>query len=152
MANYRENKMKLFQVVRKFNIFGANESGVTLIETTVALAVLGIIAVSIFTGLSTASKSTFTADQRNTAQSLAQSQTEFVKHSDYINFSDFGHEDYGLIAASDGYGVESLTIPINPDTGEALPSGQDLGLQKIIVTVGHYGDSVCTLESYKGER
>jgi type II secretory pathway pseudopilin PulG len=152
MANYRENKMKLFRVVRKLNILGANESGVGLIETAVALAVLGIIAVSVFTGLSTASKSTFTADQRNTAQSLAQSQVEFVKDSDYINFSDFGHDDYGLIAAADGYSIESLTIPINPDTGEALPSGQDLGLQKIVVTVEHYGDSVCTLESYKGER
>ena len=152
MAEYRKNKMRLFRVVGKLNIFGGNESGVTLIETALAVAVLGIISVCFFTGMSTASKSTFTVDQRNTAQSLAQSQTEFVKDSDYINFSDEEHGDYGLIEVSSGYSLESLTIPVNPDTGEALPAGQDLGLQKIIVTVAHYDNTVCTLESYKGER
>jgi Tfp pilus assembly protein PilV len=144
--------MRLFQVTRKFSTFEGREGGVTLLETMLALAILGIVVVGFFSALTGASKSTFTADRQNSAQSLGQSQMEHVKHSPYINFSDPEHEDYELIATPEGYTVETSVTPIDPDTGQALPSGQDLGLQKVIITTRHYGESVFTLETYKGER
>ena len=144
--------MRVFRVVKRFNIFRGGERGVTLIETLMALAILGIITIGVFSGLSVASKSTFTADQQNTAQSLAQSQMEYIKHSAYIDFSGPEPGEYGLIETPEGYTVEVAAIPIDSDTGQALPAGQDLGLQEITVTVEHYGEVVCTLEAYKGER
>ena len=63
--------------------FTSRESGATLIETVVALAVLGTIAVCFLSGLVTSSKATFTIDEQATAESLAQSQIELVKCASY---------------------------------------------------------------------
>jgi len=142
----------LYKVARKFDLLRGAERGVALIEVLVALAILGIVAAAILGGMATASKAAALADERTTVQSLAISQMECVKSSTYIDFSDPGHGDYELIDTPENYSVEVATVPIDPDTGQALPEGQDLGLQKIVVTAGHYGESVLTLESYKGAR
>ncbi len=67
---------------------GGGESGVTLIETLVALAVLGLIAVVFLSGLATAARATLIADEQATAESLARSEIEYVKSQDYINNPD----------------------------------------------------------------
>ena len=104
------------------------------------------------TGLSIAAKSTFIADRQNTAQSIAQSQIESIKYSDYIDFSETGHDDYALITTPSGYSVAVTTTPLDPDDGQALPTGEDEGLQKITVTVSQNSETVLTLEDYKVER
>lgn len=152
MLNWRNSAIRPFRVVKKLNMFKGNETGMTLIETLVALAILGIIVVAISSGLATTSKAIFITDERTTAESLTISQMEHVKNSAYIDFSDPGHGDYELIAAPDGYSVEITTIPIESDTGQPLPSGEDLGLQKMIVTAKHHGESPLTFETYKVER
>lgn len=48
--------MRLFRVARKFNIFGDSERGVILIETVMALAILGVVAITFLSGV--ASKQT----------------------------------------------------------------------------------------------
>ena len=73
--------MRLF---RMLSIFTGRESGVTLIETVVALAILGIIAVAFLNGLTNASKAAFTADEQSTAESLAQSQKEWARTVTYV--------------------------------------------------------------------
>ncbi|MEA2085767.1 MAG: type II secretion system protein, partial [Chloroflexota bacterium] len=70
--------MKAFRAVRNPGIFRGKESGVGLLETLVALALLGIIAASFLGGLATASRAAFTADEHATAESLARSQMEYV--------------------------------------------------------------------------
>ena len=57
----------------------ADEKGTTLIETLVALAVLGLVAVAFLSGTATMSRATMINDRQETAQSLAQSQMEYVK-------------------------------------------------------------------------
>jgi len=64
-------------------IFNRRESGVTFLETIVALAILSAITVTFLTGLATASKAAFITDEQTTAESLAQSQMEWVKNTSY---------------------------------------------------------------------
>ena len=140
----------------KNNRFGAKvgngEIGASLIETLVALAILGIIAIAFLSGLATASEATAITDERGTAESLARSQMEYIKSQDYINYANPEHEDYALITTPDSYGMEITAVPIDSDTGQPLPSGEDEGLQKITVTIMHQLESVLTVEGYKADR
>ena len=110
---------------------GGKEKGMTILETAIALALLGIVGVFIFSGLATTSRSVFIARERTTALSLAQSQTEYVNSLDYSAeyIPDLiPYEDYDVdIYADEPYG----------------------GIQKITVTIRHHDRPVITLESYK---
>jgi len=129
-----------------------NQKGVSLLEALIALALLGLIAVAFLGGLFTTSKATFTADEQATALSLAQSQIEYVKSQDYINYADSEHRTYELIITPDNYNVEIASVPIDGVTGQPLSLGQDQGIQKITVTIKHLDKEVTELEAYKVER
>ena len=60
-----------------------SERGFALIETLVALALLGIIAVVFLGGIGTATKATIVADEQTTAESLARSEIEYAKNCTY---------------------------------------------------------------------
>lgn len=139
----------LFRVAKKFK---GNEAGFSLVETLVALAILGSIAVVFLSGLATAAKATFIADERATAESITRSQIEYVQSQDYIDYSVLDHEEYEELAldVDSVYIIELTAAPINPDTG--LPSDQDDGMQKITVTVQRGEKSVLTVEDYKVDR
>jgi len=128
-----------------------NETGVSLIETLVALAVLGLIAVAFLGGLATFARATLIADEQATAESLARTEMEHIKSQEYIDYADPGHEEYGLVVAPVSYSVEITTVPINLDTGQPLLSG-DQGIQKITVTVIRNEKVVLTIEDYKVDR
>ena len=131
--------MRFFSI---FKVFICRESGMTLLETVVALAILGTIAVTFLGGLVTTSKAAFTVDERATAESLAQSQMEQVINASY-----------------NATGYSPASIPTSKDyinysaniTAESLNTPDD-GIQKIIVTVKHSGEQVFTLEGYKVDR
>jgi len=72
--------MRIFHMLK---IFTSRESGTTLIEAVVALAILGTIGVTFLSGLTTTSKAAFISDEQATAESLAQSQMEWVKNASY---------------------------------------------------------------------
>ena len=124
--------------------------GFTLIEVTIAIALLGIIAVTILTALSTASVALIIADRRATAESLARSQMEYVKNQGYqglyIDYSESGHGEYGEIGGyTANYDVATTVEPIDPATYAPYPYievdgrfQEDDGIQKITVTVTYY--------------
>ena len=124
--------------------------GFTLIEVTIAIALLGIIAVTIMTALSTASVALIIADRRATAESLARSQMEYVKNQGYqglyIDYSESGHGEYAQIGGyTENYDVGTTVEPIDPATYEPYPYyesegrfQEDAGIQKITVTVTYY--------------
>jgi prepilin-type N-terminal cleavage/methylation domain-containing protein len=124
--------------------------GFTLIEVTIAIALLGIVAVTILTALSTASMALIIADRRATAESLGRSQMEFVKNQayqdHYIDYSESGHGEYDEIGGyAENYDVDTAVEPIDPATYEPYPYEegegafqQDKGIQKITVTVTYY--------------
>ena len=136
--------MRQFQLARMLRRFASSESGVTLIETLVALALLGIIAVPILSGLATTSKAAFTTDERATAESLARSQMEWVKNAGYV----YNATEYSLAPIPGGkdyinYSTVIIAEPLhNPDDG----------IQKIIITVKRSDKVIITLEGYKVDR
>ncbi len=120
----------------------SGESGLTFIETLIALAVLGAVAVPFLLGIATSSKAAFIGDQHTTAESLAQSQMEWIKNSDYV----YDATQYSAMPNSSDYAnfsVENLAEPLH---------SPDDGIQKITVTVKHAEKVITTLESYKVDR
>jgi type II secretory pathway pseudopilin PulG len=136
--------MRLFQVTKRLSIFAGHESGVTLIEALVALAIVSTVAVTFLSGLSTSSKAAFIADERTTAESLARSQIEWAKKVDYV----YGTTEYSPAPMPSGgdYSKYSVTI-----TAEPLQAPDD-GIQKVTVTIKHFDKGVIRLEGYKADR
>jgi len=145
LFNQRNNAKRLFRVAKKLR---GNESGVTLLETLVALAVLGLVAVAFLNGLTTAAQATIIADKQATAESLARSQMEYIKTLPYDDYA----TEYPLAPIPDEYEDEgySATIVVEP-----LPDPNDGtldGIQKITVTVKRNNKEVLTVEDYKVDR
>ena len=141
MLRQRNNAGRLFRVTKRLK---GNETGVTLIETVIALAILGLIAVAFLSGLATTAQATVIADEQATAESLARSQMEYVKTVDYV----YEATQYSPapIPSGDDYSGYSATIDAEP---LHVP---DDGVQKITVTIEHNDKQVITLEGYKVDR
>ena len=136
--------MRLFQTIRKLSISTDKESGMTLVETLVALAILGAVSVSFLNGMTSSSESTFIADEQTTAENLARNQMEKVKTADYI----YGATEYPPAPMPDGKDYINYSAVI---TAEPLNNPDD-GIQKITVSIKHFDKTTFRLESYKGQR
>jgi len=133
--------MKLWQKIKKVN---RREAGITFMETAIALAILGAVSVSFLNGITTASRTVLITDEHATAESLAQSQLEWVKSANYSgNATSYaaapipGGKDYRQ------YSATVLAEPLNTP---------DDGIQKITVTVQRSGKAIFNLEGYKVNR
>ena len=133
--------MRLLRILGKFT---GRESGVTFIETVVALAILGVIAVAFLNGLTATSKSAFIADEQTTAESLAQSQIEWVKNASY-SYNATTYSPAPIPSGKDYLNYSALI------TAEPLRDPDD-GIQKITVTVKRSDNGVIKLEGFKVDR
>jgi len=120
-----------------------SEKGFALIETLVALALMGIIGVSLLSGAATATKATTITGEQATAQSLVRSEIEYVKN-------------YPYQYSASTYPVNpSLTIPAGwsvPLPTVAPVHATDDGIQSVNVTAEHNGETILTVEIYKVDR
>ena len=133
--------MRLLKISNKF---ACRESGMAFLETLVALALLGIIAIVFLSGLATTIKANVIADERTTAESLARSQMEWAKQTNYI-YDTAGYSPAAIPADEDYAGYAAII------TAEPLHS-PDEGIQKITVTVTRNEEEILILESYKVDR
>jgi len=111
------------------------------------VAILGLIAVAFLSGLSTAAKATFIADEQATAESLARSQMEYVKTLDYESgATEYSPAPIPEWLEDEDYSGYSVTIDAEPlhDT--------DQGIQKITVTIEHLDKQLIILDGYKVDR
>ncbi len=131
-----------------------NQKGISLIEVIIALAILGVIAVAFLGGLMTSLKAVSIADERSTAQSLAQSQMEYVKSLPYEEGASPSYEQTNMSSPDyPGYTSSVDAPPIDPDTGSPLANpDNDMGIQKITITIKHGDKVVLTLADYKVRR
>lgn len=117
-----------------------NQSGLVLIETLIAFAVLSLMILGLLNGLMTSSKATITAREQAIAESLARSQAEYIKSLGYLS-----------------------TYPIDPSitlaTGWTIPApvvelvhSMDDGIQKITITPEHQGEQILSISIYKVNR
>ncbi len=137
--------MRLYNFARCLKkVLSGGNPGLTLIETVIALAILGMVSVPFLEGLTGTTRSAFIADEQTTAESLARSQMEQVKTADYV----YGATGYTPAPVPAGEDYINYSVVIN---AEALNSPDD-GIQKITVTVNHSAKTIFTLEGYKRER
>ena len=148
-----------------------NERGFTLIEVLIGVALFGVIAVAFLSGLATASKAIFVADEHATAESLARSQMEYVKNQPYDPAAVYdpgppptGGEvtynkitgipgDYTIWSENRAGGtVEDIIYGVPWDSQNNIPEATDAGLQRIKLVIKHHGKEVLTLEDYKVNR
>jgi type II secretory pathway pseudopilin PulG len=115
------------------------QKGLGLVETLMAVAVLGTAVVAFVSALSAGSIAVGEHDSETIAQGLAQSQTEYTKGYAY----DPGAITYPLVAAPDGYGIS---------VGVSAVPGADADIQKITVTINHDGEEMIQVEDYKVNR
>ena len=132
------------QLFRTLKVFTRCESGQTLMETAVALAILGVTAVAFLYGLTTTSRAVYTADERATAESLAQGQMEWAKNASYS----YNATSYSIAPIPDDKDYIDYSANI---TAESLHDPDD-GIQKITVNVNRTGKIVFQLEGYKVDR
>lgn len=124
--------------------FLKEQSGISLIETLLAVVILGLIAVPFISAVTTSSKAAFAVDQRTTAESLAQSQMEWIKSVTYVEDA----TDYppAPMPSDSDYANYSVVITAAP-----LRDPDD-GMQKITVTIKHSDKTIIRLESYKRQK
>jgi prepilin-type N-terminal cleavage/methylation domain-containing protein len=139
-------KLRLGIKARK--AFRGSSRGFSMLEVVIAIALLGIIAVSVLTALQTAAMALISADRRATAESIARTQMEWVRYSDYDDIIGEGHPYYDpdpQITLPPDFGLVTTAIRLNKD----VDPDDDDGIQHITVTVSHEGLVVATLEDFK---
>ncbi len=116
-----------------------SQKGIGLVETLVAVAILGTSVVAFVVSLSTGSLTVNELDHETIAQSLAQTQMEYIKNYAFIP----GAATYPLLSVPATYtvSVDVLDVP-----------GTDLNIQKITVNVRKDGADILAVTNYKVKR
>lgn len=128
-----------------------SQCGVALFETLIAVALLGIVAVTIEIGLGTVFKTGAVEKIQTVAMSLAQSQLEYVNSQAYDSTS-LDKPVYQIISKPDGYDILLDAVRLDPDNNYSVTS-VDYGIQQITVTITHNNSAVITVSTYKvGEK
>jgi len=115
------------------------EKGLGIVDSLVAVAILGLAASSFVTALSTGSIAVHEEEVELIAQRLARNQLEYIKSYPY----DPGASTYPTVDAPDGYSI-SVGVSSIPDT--------DDDIQKITVTISRDGQDILSVENYKVNR
>ncbi len=138
---YPRNKRRLTKLI---NI--RSNKGYSLIETLIAVVILGVIGIAVFTGLSTAASANIVSDEQTTAGSIARRQIESIQQQAYDSINN--PPVYTLITdLPAGYSIVTPVVTrLDPKNNG---TGNDDGLQEISVTVMHGTKTVLTLVDYK---
>jgi prepilin-type N-terminal cleavage/methylation domain-containing protein len=136
-------KNRFQRYLRKLAVFssgeGARARGMTLVETLVAIAILGVSVTAFILALSTGTIATRNQGEDVRAQGLAQTQMETIKAAAY----DITGASYTAVSTPPGYAIDI-------STDSSLYSNNSI--QKVTVAVSHAGSTLLTLEGYKVDR
>ncbi|MBN1191523.1 MAG: type II secretion system protein [Dehalococcoidales bacterium] len=132
-------KTRFKELLRKSLRAPCGERGMTLVETLVAIAILGVIVTTFVPALSAGAISVSAQAEDARVQGLARSQMEMIKAADY----DPGGFSYPGIDTPAGYAVNVIA------DSSLYGSGN---IQKITVNVSREGSLIYSLEGYKANR
>jgi len=116
-----------------------SQKGISLLETVIAVAIMGIIAVAFLSALATTSSARATNDERTAAKILAEGIIENIKSEVYSPT----YDAYDVVDPPEFAGYTADVTTVVERNGN---------IQKITVAVFHKGHEVLTLESYKVDR
>ena len=134
-----------------------SEKGFSLIETLIAICLLGIIGVGFLSGLSTTFIGAMVSQERVAAESLSKSQLEYIKVQDYIATADYDPDDpdkrYNLIDIPSDLVDEGYSIQVNPPEIVVSPGDDEFfELQSITVVIERNDEEMLTISGYKAGR
>jgi Tfp pilus assembly protein PilV len=113
------------------------ETGASLIETVIALALVGVISTAFLGALTTSTNSRLIADEHVSAGILAQSIMENLRKQTYSS-------SYASVPIPEEYAGYSSSVDI-----DNMRNGN---IQKITITITHHNKVKEVLESYKVNR
>jgi len=116
-----------------------DQRGFGLVESLAAVAILGVTVVAFVIGLSAGSVTVREGNQEVVAQSLAQTQLEYVKNYPY----DPEATTYPTVDTPEGYSIS---------VGVGAINGTDVDIQKITVIISRDEEAILTVEDYKVNR
>ena len=116
-----------------------SEKGLALVESLVAVLLLGTTILTFTTALATGSLGVRENDQEVVVQSLARSQLEYTKSYSY----DPNATTYPTVATPPGYAISVAVSAI---------SGTNSNIQKVTANISRDGNLIMTIEDYKGNR
>lgn len=131
------------------------ERGFTLIETLVALALLGITALVFLGGISIMYKGSSVAKEHVDAESLAISQWESIKAQDYIETAEYSEpgNSYQLIDIPEDLAGQDYEIIIESPQAIVTPGGDGYyECQSLTVIVRHEEREVIRITDFKAGR
>ena len=137
----------------KAKIWVQDQRGLGLVESLVAVAILGVAVVAFIVALSTGSIAVREGGKEVVAQSLARTQLEYVKNYPY----DPAAASYPYVYTYDEtYNPNPITLPEGYDISvvvSSIPEADgDSDIQKIAVTISLGDENILTVEDYKVNR
>lgn len=130
-----------------------SQKGFALIEILVALALMGITAVGLLSGLATTFRAGTISQERVVAESLAKSQWESIRAQDYIPTADYDPDDpdkrYEKIVIPEELDVKGYTIEINAPQAIISPEDNEFELQSITVVINCDSKQLLTMSDYR---
>ncbi len=124
------------------------QSGVMLIDTVVALALLGIFGVAFLSAISTSTATMASIEDKVNVDNLVRAQMEYTKSDNFsssYNYQTLDQLDPGspyAITVPNGYSINVAAA--------ALPNS--VGIQEITVTIFRNGNSELVTKGYKVDR
>ena len=137
-TGFQTMTMKKERWLSKLNLI-RGEEGFSLVESLVAVAIMGTAVVTLVIALATGSIAISENDREVVVQSLARSQLEYTKGYTY----DPDATTYPTVTAPAGYSV-SVAVSSVPDA--------DTDIQKITANISRDGTLIMTVEDYKVNR
>ena len=116
-----------------------DERGIALVESLVAVGILGTTVVTLIISLATGSIAIRETDEEVVVQSLARTQLEYIKGYTY----DPDATTYPAVATPPGYSI-SVGVSSTPDA--------DPDIQKVTANISREGTLILTIEDYKVNR
>jgi len=131
-----------------------DQRGFGLVESLVAVAILGVAVVALVIVLSAGAVAVGECNQEVVAQSLARTQLEYTKSYRLYNS---GATTYPYVYTYDEtHNPSPITLPegygISVAVGSIPEAGGDTDIQKITVTISRGGEDILTIEDYKVNR
>jgi hypothetical protein len=129
--------------------------GAGLIEVTVAIVVLALLLASVPPVLLAIAHAQYSWSEQRTAESLARNTVEFVKATPYVYGNatnpcpDYEPPDY---VPDSTWDIEIAAQPVDVNSHQPQPSGDDDGMQEVTVTITHVDKEILETTTYKVDR
>ena len=127
---------RIEQWLEKVKLCFREQRGLSLAESVVAVAIVGVTVVSFVSALSAGSIAVREGAQEAISQRLVRTQLEYIKSCPYDS-------SYSTVEAPEGYAI-SVGVDSTPDN--------DADIQKIRVTIYKDGKDILSVENYKVNR